>query len=314
MSDLAVEVHALWKAYGEIQAVDGIDLEVRKGEIFALIGPNGAGKTTTLEILEGYRIPDSGSVSVLGFDPTKRSQAFKERIGIVLQSASLPLYLRVEEAVDMFRGYYPNPRSLDDTIAVVGLQDQRRRLVRRLSGGQQRRLDVAIGIAGDPELLFLDEPTTGFDPSARRSAWEMIRGLKAYGKTILLTTHYMDEAQALADRVAIIVRGRIVAEGTPDELRARYKDTRIAFRQHIPADRRISPIPIAAESENGRSVIHTADPTKVLNELTTWAIENAVRLDDLTVSPVGLEEVYLRLSEGGAFPVESEPAPEGART
>jgi ABC-2 type transport system ATP-binding protein len=301
MSDLAVEVHALWKAYGEIQAVDGIDLEVRKGEIFALIGPNGAGKTTTLEILEGYRIPDSGSVSVLGFDPTKRSRAFKERIGIVLQSTSLPLYLRVEEAIDMFRGYYPNPLPLSDTIAMVGLEDERRRLVRRLSGGQQRRLDVAIGLAGDPELLFLDEPTTGFDPSARRSAWDMIRGLKEYGKTILLTTHYMEEAQALADRVAIIVRGRIVAQGTPDELRARYNDTRIAFRQQMPAGRQVSPMPVAAQSENGRSVINTPEPTKVLRDLTTWALKNAVRLDDLTVSPAGLEEVYLRLSEGGAL-------------
>ena len=304
MLDPAVEVRALWKSYGPVVAVDGIDLTVNRGEIFALIGPNGAGKTTTLEILEGHRVPDSGEVSVLGFDPEQGGRAFKERIGIVLQATELPQYLRVDETIDMFRGYYPHPLTLDDVLRLVGLEDVRRKLVRRLSGGQQRRLDVALGLAGDPELVFLDEPTTGFDPSARRAAWEMIRGLRALGKTVLLTTHYMEEAEALADRVAIIVDGRIVAEGAPAELRARYKDTRISFRiaVELPAD-----IAALATSEDGRWVIQTNDPTSVLHGLTEWAVKNRIPLEELSVAPIRLEDVYLRLSDGSVSdkPVEA---------
>ena len=292
--ELAVEVRSLFKSYGAVEAVGGIDLDIRCGEVFALIGPNGAGKTTTLEILEGHRDRDSGEVSVLGFDPEQRPRALKERIGIVLQSTSVSQYLRVEEAVDMFRGYYPHPRPLDEVLELVGLTEDRHRLVRRLSGGQQRRLDVAIGLAGDPDLLFLDEPTTGFDPSARRAAWEMIRGLRSLGKTVLLTTHYMDEAQALADRVAIISRGHIVAEGTPDDLRARERDSLASFRKpsaEIPAE-----LAAGAQMEGGRVAITTTDPTRLLRDLTTWAIDAGVALDDLAVSRLSLEDVYLRVS------------------
>jgi len=297
MAELAVEVHDLRKAYGPVRAVDGVSLQVQRGEIFGIIGPNGAGKTTTLEILEGHRHPDSGDVRVLGFDPARNERTFKERIGIVLQSTSVPQYLRVAEVVDMYRGYYPNPRPVDELLELVGLAEDRRKLARRLSGGQQRRLDVAVGLAGDPDLLFLDEPTTGFDPSARRAAWEMIRGLKSLGKTIVLTTHYMEEAQALADRVALLMGGRIVAEGTPDELRARYSDTRISYRAAagmLPAS-----LAAAATEEDGRTVIHSDDPTRTLNELTSWALAAGIVLEDLTVAPYSLEDVYLRLSSAG---------------
>lgn len=292
MADLAVSVRGLRKSYGPVDAVRGIDLDVPSGQICALIGPNGAGKTTTLEILEGYRQRDAGDVAVLGFDPANNQSAFKERIGIVLQSTSVTQYLRVGETVDMYRGYYPHPRPLDEVLELVGLSEVRNKLVRRLSGGQQRRLDVAVGLAGDPDLLFLDEPTTGFDPSARRAAWEMIRGLKALGKTVLLTTHYLDEAQALADRVAIITNGRIVAEGTPDELRAGERETRISFRPPGVA----LPAQFAFEPANDRVEIRTTDPTRLLHELTTWAVANSVTLEDLTVSTITLEEVYLEVS------------------
>ena len=298
MSDLAVDVRDLRKAYGPVQAVDGVSLQVRKGEIFGLIGPNGAGKTTILEILEGHRRPDAGEVRVLGFDPARNERPFKECIGIVLQSTSVPQYLRVAEVIEMYRGYYPHPRPLDEVLELVGLTEDRRKLARRLSGGQQRRLDVGVGLAGDPDLLFLDEPTTGFDPSARRAAWEMIRGLKSLGKTIVLTTHYMEEAQALADRVALLMGGRIVAQGTPDELRARYTDTRISFR----SAGAVLPPSVAglAVDDDGRVVIHTEDATGVLNELTSWAVAERILLEDLTVAPYSLEDVYLRLSAPAA--------------
>jgi ABC-2 type transport system ATP-binding protein len=291
MSELAVEVRGLRKAYGTVEAVRDVDLRVRAGEIYALIGPNGAGKTTTLEILEGYRPRDAGEVSVLGFDPAENATAFKERIGIVLQSTSVTQYLRVGETVDMYRGYYPHPRPLDEVLELAGLTDVRSKLVRRLSGGQQRRLDVAVGLAGDPDLLFLDEPTTGFDPSARRAAWEMIRGLRDLGKTVLLTTHYLDEAQALADRVGIITNGRIVVEGTPEELRSQERETRISFRK--PA----GPLPLPAKEVDGRVEIRTDRPTEALRELTTWADEASIELEDLQVAPITLEEIYLRVAE-----------------
>ena len=215
---LAIEVRGLRKSYGKTEAVRGVDLRVSKGEVFALLGPNGAGKTTIVEILEGHRDRTAGEVSVLGYDPGRGERALKQRIGIVLQSTGVEPYLSVEEMIDLFRGYFPHPLPLDEILDAVGLSEQRRARVRRLSGGQQRRLDVAIGLAGDPELLFLDEPTSGFDPSARRSAWEMVRTLKSLGKTVVLTTHYMEEAETLADRVAIIGEGKIVAEGAVGQL------------------------------------------------------------------------------------------------
>ncbi len=295
MSELAVEVRGLRKAYGPVVAVDGIDLSVQRGEIFALIGPNGAGKTTTLEILEGYRRADAGHVRVLDGDPARNEITFKRRIGIVLQSTSIQPYLTVEETIEQFRGYYPAPRPLDELIDIVGLEASRTKLVRRLSGGQQRRLDVAIGLAGDPELLFLDEPTTGFDPAARRGAWEMIRGLKSLGKTVLLTTHYMDEAQALADTVSIIREGLIVAEGTPDELRAGRAETVISFR-FAGSSSDLPPVAAGATFENGRAVLLTTDPTTALHELTGWAKGHGDALEGLTVTPPSLEDVYLGLT------------------
>ncbi len=295
MSDLAVEVRALHKTYGALEAVRGIDLDVPRGTVYGIIGPNGAGKTTTMEILEGHRRPTSGEVRVLGYDPSRNETAFKQRIGIVLQSSSIPYYLRVEEAVTMFGGYYPHPRPMEEVLGLVDLLGERRKLVRRLSGGQQRRLDVAIGLAGDPDLLFLDEPTTGFDPAARRGAWTMIQGLKSLGKTVLLTTHYIDEAEHLADRVAIIAAGRIVAEGTPGELRSRYTDTVISFRaESMPPG---LPAELGAAVEDGRVAIRAASATEVLYQLTSWARQANVELADLRAAPLSLEDVYLRLSE-----------------
>ena len=218
MAAPAIEVKGLRKSYGTVEAVRGVDLTVESGEVFALLGPNGAGKTTSVEIMEGHRKRSAGDVKVLGFDPGKRERALKERIGIVLQETGVNRFLTVAEVIDQFRSYYPSPRPLDEIMELVGLTEKRDSLVRKLSGGQQRRLDVAVGLAGDPDLFFLDEPTTGFDPSARRNAWQMVKNLNELGKTIFLTTHYMDEAQFLADRVAIIVGGKIVAEGTPDSL------------------------------------------------------------------------------------------------
>src|SRR6478609_5863954 len=215
MSDRVVEVHDLHKSYGDVEAVRGISFHVDRGEVFAMLGPNGAGKTTTTEILEGYRTRSAGDVSVLGHDPAKRERSLKERVGIVLQSTGMDPFLTVTETIEMYAGYYPSRRPTDEVIEVVGLAEKRDTRVNKLSGGQQRRLDVAIALAGDPRLLFLDEPTTGFDPGARRNAWTMIQNLQHLGKTILLTTHYMDEAQALAHRVAIIAKGEIVAEGAP---------------------------------------------------------------------------------------------------
>ena len=225
----AVSVRGLTKSYADVPAVRGVDLEITRGEVFALLGPNGAGKTTTVEILEGFRARDGGKVSVLGFDPGRQRSRLKGRIGIVLQSTGVDRYLTVAETIAMYSGYYPHPRPVDEVIDLVGLEDKRNSRVVKLSGGQQRRLDVAIALAGDPELLFLDEPTTGFDPSARHEAWEVVKNLAALGKTVLLTTHYMDEAQYLADRVAVIAAGRIVAEGTPDARRPGHGQGRISL-------------------------------------------------------------------------------------
>lgn len=291
----AIEVRGLRKSYDGFEAVRGIDLSVASGECFGLIGPNGAGKTTTVEILEGHRKRTAGDVSVLGSDPGRGALQLKKRVGIVLQSPSVEPYLTVAETIDLFRGYYPSPRPLDEIIDLVGLGEQRDQRVRSLSGGQQRRLDVAIGLAGDPELLFLDEPTTGFDPGARRNAWGMIRNLKSLGKTILLTTHYMDEAQSLADRVAIIVGGEIVAQGPPSTLIGRQAAaTTIRFR---PPDVRL-PREFAAQATeaHGFIEIRTLQPTKTLHKLTSWAIRRKIELDGLAVARPTLEDVYLQLT------------------
>jgi ABC-2 type transport system ATP-binding protein len=289
--ELTIEVRGLRKTYGDFEAVRGIDFEVRRGEVFGLLGPNGAGKTTTVEILEGYRSRTGGEVSVLDMDPGHRSRQLRARVGIVLQSTGLYRHIKVREAVAHFASMYPHPRSVDEVIAVCGLQGKEDALARTLSGGQLRRLDLALALVGDPELIFLDEPTTGFDPAARRNAWETIRSLKDLGKTVLLTTHYLDEAQALADRVAIIKDGRIVIEGAPRELGAsaggpRY---RVAYRN----------------GDGSFVEQETEDPTTLLHELTGAALARGERLEALTVTRPTLEDVYLELTAGSG--AEKEP-------
>ncbi|MCU1486736.1 MAG: transporter [Actinomycetia bacterium] len=291
----AIEVRGLRKAYRGVEAVRGVDLTVEEGEVFALLGPNGAGKTTTVEILEGHRDRTDGVVSVLGVDPGKAGPEHRSRIGIVLQETGVERFLKVSEVLEEFAGYYPRPLEVDHVLDLVGLTEKRDSRVGRLSGGQQRRLDVGVGLIGNPELLFLDEPTTGFDPSARRGAWEMVRGLTALGTTVFLTTHYMEEAQQLADRVAVIVDGRIVAEGTPDTLGGRQlRDTRVVFHQmplpdHL-GDRFVL--------DGDLLVATTPDPTGLLHELTTWAVGAGVVLEGLEVTRPDLEEIYLDLAGG----------------
>jgi len=299
MSDAAISVRGLRKAYGDLEAVRGIDLTVERGEVFALLGPNGAGKTTTVEILEGYRERTAGEVSVLGFDPSRHARAMRSRIGIVLQSTGVDPYLTVRETVELYSGYYPSPRDVDEVVEIVGLVDKRDARVIKLSGGQQRRLDVAVALAGDPELLFLDEPTTGFDPGARRNAWDIVRNLTGLGKTVFLTTHYMDEAQNLADRVAVIAKGEIVAQGPPATLGDRHlADTAIRFRRP-PGD---LPASIAAHaiSLDDDVELLVADPTRTLHELTAWALAGGVELEGLHVMQPTLEDVYLELTGGEA--------------
>ena len=295
-SSLAIEVRGLRKSYGNVEVVRGIDLSVSKGEVFALLGPNGAGKTTTIEILEGHRERTAGDVSVLGHDPGLNDRHLKRRIGIVLQTTGVEPYLTVEETIDLFRGYYPHPLPLEEILDVIGLHEQRRTRVRRLSGGQQRRLDVAIGLAGDPDLLFLDEPTTGLDPAARRGAWEMVGNLRSLGKTVVLTTHYMDEAEHLADRVAIIVKGEIVAEGTPGELTHRSGSTIIRFK--TPPGTGVPPEGLGAEGggDDGRYTITTGTLTGSLHQLTGWALERGIELEELAVSTPTLEDVFIGLA------------------
>jgi ABC-2 type transport system ATP-binding protein len=280
----AIEVKGLRKAYGEHEAVRGIDFSVHRGEVFGLLGPNGAGKTTTVEILEGYRRRTAGMVSVLGHDPADREPELRARVGIVLQSSGFYRHLTVREALAHWAGLYPAPRDVDEVIELAGLQEAADRRARTLSGGQQRRLDFALALVGDPELIFLDEPTTGFDPAARRTAWETVRSLRDLGKTVLLTTHYLDEAQALADRVAIIKDGAILAEGAPAELSSRPGRHRVAYR------------------ERGERVEReTDDPTSLLHELTGAALARGERLEDLSVTRPSLEDVYLELTaEAGA--------------
>jgi ABC-2 type transport system ATP-binding protein len=277
----AISVRGLRKRYGEFEAVRGIDFEVRRGEVFGLLGPNGAGKTTTVEILEGHRERSAGEVTVLGHDPGRRERPLRERVGIVLQSCGMYRHLTVREALSHWAGLYPHPRDVEEVMELAGLTGAADQRTLRLSGGQLRRLDFALALVGDPELMFLDEPTTGFDPAARRAAWETVRSLRALGKTILLTTHYLDEAQALADRVAIIKQGRILAEGAPDELQSgRTGRYRISYRD---GDARL----VQRETD---------DPTALLHDLTGAALARGERLEQLTVTSPTLEDIYLELT------------------
>jgi len=290
-----VRVRGLVKSYGPVQAVRGIDLDIGSGEIFALLGPNGAGKTTTVEILEGYRRRDGGEVAVLGCDPGRDRATMLPRVGIVLQKTGVERYLTVIETVQMYASYYPRPRSPDEVVDLVGLTAKRDSRVTKLSGGQARRLDMAVALAGDPDLLFLDEPTTGFDPSARREAWEVVKSLASLGKTVLLTTHYMDEAQYLADRVAVIAAGQIVAEGSPATLGDRnVAGARIRYR--LPAG--VTPPDGLAgpPDSDGFLVVTSTDPVRDLYRLTGWAIDYGIPLDGLEVIRPSLEDVYLTLT------------------
>jgi ABC-2 type transport system ATP-binding protein len=277
----AISVHGLRKSYGALAAVQGVDFEIEQGEVFGLLGPNGAGKTTTVEILEGYRKRDAGEVSVLGHDPQSPGREFRERIGVVLQQSELWPNFTVRETHRIFAGYYEQPRDIDEVIDLVGLAEKRDARVKTLSGGQKRRLDLGVALVGDPDLVFLDEPTTGFDPAARRAAWEMIRSLRSLGKTVLLTTHYLDEAEQLADRVAVMREGVIVKIGRPRELTTAGQEVEIRYRR-------------AGEE----IFVHTAEPTRTLNELTSEALARGEELERLEVRRPTLEEVYLALLDG----------------
>jgi ABC-2 type transport system ATP-binding protein len=283
LSDPVISVRGLRKSYDGVEAVRGIDLDVRRGEVFAFLGPNGAGKTTTVEILEGYRKRDAGTIEVLGEDPQHAGREWRERIGIVLQSCRLDPYLTVRESLRLFAGYYRSPRPIEETIELVGLGAKADARAAGLSGGQQRRLDVGMALIGDPELLFLDEPTTGFDPSARRQTWETIAGLRDLGKTVFLTTHYMDEAQRLADRVAVLAAGKVVARGTPDDL----------------GDRESLPTTITYRLGGETVSLETDRPVEALHELTERALEEGLELEGLEATRPNLEDVYLSLTSEG---------------
>jgi ABC-2 type transport system ATP-binding protein len=281
--ETAIAVSGLHKRYGDFEAVRGIDIEVHRGEVFGLLGPNGAGKTTTVEILEGYRERSAGEVSVLGHDPSLREIALRKRIGIVLQASGIYNHLTPREALRHWASFYPTPRDVEEVLTLMGLQEKADARTRTLSGGQLRRLDFALALVGDPELIFLDEPTTGFDPEARRAAWETIRSLRELGKTILLTTHYLDEAQALADRVAIVKDGRVLAIGPPRELGT-----------HPPGAAHYR---VAYRDASGELVeVETDDPTRTLHELTSEALARGERLEELSVGRPTLEDVYLELT------------------
>jgi ABC-2 type transport system ATP-binding protein len=275
----AISVRDLRKTYGTDEALRGISFEIQEGEVYGLLGPNGAGKTTTIEILEGYRTRNDGDVEVLGFDPERAGSAFRERIGVVLQHSQLWPNLSVTETHRMFAGYYERPRNVDEVIALVGLDEKRDARVKTLSGGQKRRLDLGVALVGDPDLVFLDEPTTGFDPAARRAAWDMIRSLRSLGKTILLTTHYLDEAEQLADRLAVLRAGVIIREGTPAELTGGSSETEIRYRK-----------------DGHDVVVRTTDPTRLLHKLTDEALAEGRELEGLSVRRPTLEDVYLSLT------------------
>jgi ABC-2 type transport system ATP-binding protein len=299
MADAVISVEGLHKSYGDFEAVRGIDLEVRAGEVFAFLGPNGAGKTTTTEILEGYRPRSAGRVEVLGVDPGSPTREWRERIGIVLQQCRMRPELTVRETLVLYAGYYRESRSVSETIEQVGLSEKAEARAGSLSGGQQRRLDVGLALIGDPDLLFLDEPTTGFDPSARRQFWGVIAGLRELGKTVFLTTHYMEEAQRLSDRVAIIAAGTIVAEGTPADLGNREdRPAEISFV--LPQRLEVSDLPteVAARAQvaNGAVSLTSDRPVEVLHVLTGWALERSLELEGLEVRRPSLEDVYLELT------------------
>jgi ABC-2 type transport system ATP-binding protein len=275
----AISVRDLRKSYGTYDALRGINFTIEEGEVFGLLGPNGAGKTTTIEILEGYRRRDGGEVDVLGFDPEHAGSAFRERIGVVLQQSQLWSNLTVAETHRMFGGYYRQPRDVDEVIDLVGLGEKRDARVKTLSGGQKRRLDLGVALVGDPDLVFLDEPTTGFDPAARRAAWELIRSLRSLGKTILLTTHYLDEAEQLADRLAVLREGVIIREGTPAELTGGTSETEIRYRK-----------------DGHEVLVRTHEPTRLLQQLTAEALAQGRELEGLSVRRPTLEDVYLSLT------------------
>ncbi len=306
MSENVISVRGLHKSYGDFEAVRGVDLEVHAGEVFAFLGPNGAGKTTTTEILEGYRDRSAGDVAVLGEDPGHAGRDWRERIGIVLQQCRMRPELTVRDTLELYAGYYRAPSSVDETIEHVGLTAKADVRAGRLSGGQLRRLDVGVALIGNPELLFLDEPTTGFDPSARRQFWGLIAGLRDLGKTVFLTTHYMDEAQVLADRVAIIVGGRIIAAGAPSEL-GPAATTEIRFRPPDGVHAADVPLPGAALTDDGRLIVaRTTEPVRALNELSSWALESGFDLPGLEVGTPSLEDIYIELTGGeSAEPVEA---------
>jgi ABC-2 type transport system ATP-binding protein len=296
-----ISIRGLRKRYGDFEAVRGIDLDVQRGEVLAFLGPNGAGKTTTVEILEGYRKRSAGEVAVLGEDPEHAGREWRERIGVVLQSGRLDPYLTVRESLALYAGYYSSPRSVGETIELVGLEGKADTRASKLSGGQQRRLDVGMALIGDPELLFLDEPTTGFDPSARRQAWDVIAGLRDLGKTVFLTTHYMDEAQRLADRVTVIAHGQVVATGTPEDLGDRERlPATITFR--LPQGSSVADLPVtlgAAAGGESTVTVQTTTPVATLNELTGWALARDLDLERLEVGRPTLEDIYLELTDEG---------------
>jgi ABC-2 type transport system ATP-binding protein len=294
-----IEVADLVKRYGQLRAVDGLSFTVRRGEIFALLGPNGAGKTTTIEALEGYLAPTSGTVRVLGTDPLTGGRRHRDRVGIVLQSGGLDGELSVVETLRLYAGFYTRTLGVDETTRLVGLADKRKARVRTLSGGQQRRLDLGVALIGDPDVLFLDEPTTGFDPDARRQAWEMVASLRTLGKTVLLTSHYMDEVQSLADRVAVISRGRLIAESTPSRLGGRdVADAVITIQVPYPGwEADLPPGPWRIHERDGAELrLHTARPTEAVWTLSRWAVERGEELVGLTVTRPSLEDAYLRIT------------------
>jgi ABC-2 type transport system ATP-binding protein len=302
----AIEVHELTKRYGGNVAVDGLTFHVGEGEVYALLGENGAGKTTTVELLEGFRTPTSGTLQVLGVDPATGGREFRDRIGIVLQSAGVETEFTVREVIELYGSCYRRRRPVGELVELVGLADKVDDRVGSLSGGQRRRIDLALGIVGHPDLLFLDEPTTGFDPSARRRFWELIEALRAQGTTVLLTTHYLDEAEHLADRVGVLARGRLVAEGTPADLKALAGGTAISFLapEHMAtgdASATFGPLLGTVPRVSGRLVEATVErPTAAVHRLAGWALDAGVELESLTIGQASLEDVYLGLTEDGS--------------
>ena len=290
----AIVVKDLRKSYGPNEAVRGVSFTVETGEVFGLLGPNGAGKTTIIEILEGYRARSAGTVTVLGVDPARGGRSLRRRVGLVLQELSVAPQLSVTELLDLFGGYYPAPLATSHVLELTGLSEKAHARVRTLSGGQQRRLDVALGLVGNPELVFLDEPTTGFDPSARRGAWELVRNMRSLGKTIVLTTHYMDEAQTLADRICVIAAGQVVAQGTPDTLRGTGEHR--TFIRFAADGIDVAGLPVRGRVDDGVITVETTTPTRAVHELTGWALEHDVELEGLEVSRPSLEDVYLELT------------------